>query len=65
WQGAFARLREVVGDKPTYLSIDIDCLDPSFAPGTGTPVVDGLSPHDILSILRRTTDVNFVGMDLV
>lgn len=65
WQGALARLREVVGDRPTYLSIDIDCLDPSFAPGTGTPVVDGLAPHDILSILRQTTDVNFVGMDLV
>jgi agmatinase len=55
----------VVGDRPTYLSIDIDCLDPCFAPGTGTPVVDGLAPHEILSILRQTTDVNFVGMDLV
>jgi len=65
WQGALARIKEVVGDRPTYLSIDIDGLDPAFAPGTGTPVVDGLLPNDIISILRNTVDIDFVGMDLV
>lgn len=65
WRGALQRIRDVVGDRPTYLSLDIDSLDPAFAPGTGTPVVDGLAPTDIISILRETSDINFIGMDLV
>jgi agmatinase len=65
WRGALARIREVVGSGPAYLSIDIDSVDPAFAPGTGTPVVDGLAPADIISILRATTELDFVGMDLV
>lgn len=65
WQGALTKIRDVVGDRKAYLTIDIDSLDPAFAPGTGTPVVDGLQPNDIISILRRTVDMNFVGMDLV
>ena len=60
-----ARIREVVGPGPAYLSIDIDSLDPAYAPGTGTPVVDGLAPGDILAVLRDTVDLNLVGMDLV
>ncbi|CTQ47453.1 agmatinase [Roseibium aggregatum] len=65
WRGALEKIRALVGDRPAYLSIDIDSLDPAFAPGTGTPVVDGLQPNDIISVLRDTVDINFVGMDLV
>tara|TARA_B100000767_G_scaffold205320_1_gene192127 strand:- start:5494 stop:6453 length:960 start_codon:yes stop_codon:yes gene_type:complete len=59
------RIKDVVGDRPAYLSIDIDSLDPAYAPGTGTPVIDGLAPHDILTFLRNSNTINFVGMDLV
>ena len=59
------RLRIAVGDGPVYLGIDIEGFDPAFAPGTGTPVVDGLMPHDVISILRSSTDPDIVGMDLV
>ena len=56
---------EVIGDNPTYLTFDIDCLDPAFAPGTGTPVAGGLSSLQALSIIRKLGALNFVGMDLV
>ncbi len=58
-------VKRVVGDSKAYLTFDIDCLDPAFAPGTGTPVPGGLSSHQALSILRLLTDVNFVGADVV
>jgi agmatinase len=54
-----------IGDKPVYLTFDIDCLDPAFAPGTGTPVAGGLSTAQALGILRGLGELNFVGMDLV
>lgn len=54
-----------VGDKPTYLTFDIDCLDPAYAPGTGTPVPGGLSSHQALEILRALRGINLVGMDVV
>ncbi len=60
-----ARIREVVGDHPCYLTFDIDCLDPSYAPGTGTPVVGGLSTLQALRILRGLAGIHLVGMDLV
>lgn len=60
-----ARIRQVVGAGPAYLSLDIDCFDPAYAPGTGTPVVDGLTPNDVIAVLRDTVDLDFVGMDLV
>ncbi len=59
------RIREIVGDRPCYLTFDIDCLDPSFAPGTGTPVIGGLSTHQARMILRKLAGINLVGMDLV
>ncbi|WP_439101312.1 agmatinase [Congregibacter sp.] len=62
---AIAKIRETVGDNPCYLTFDIDCLDPSFAPGTGTPVVGGLSTQQALRILRGLGGLNIVGMDLV
>jgi agmatinase len=58
-------IRETVGSGPTYLSFDIDCLDPSCAPGTGTPVTGGLFTWQAQSLLRLLKGVNFVGMDLV
>ena len=60
-----ARIREIVAANPVYLTFDIDCLDPSFAPGTGTPVCGGLSTHQAMSILRGLAGINVVGMDLV
>jgi len=54
-----------VGDLPVYLSFDIDCLDPAYAPGTGTPVVGGLTTDKALKIIRGLKDVNIVGFDLV
>ena len=58
-------IREAVGERPCYLTFDIDCLDPAFAPGTGTPVVGGLNTHQARMILRGLTGINLVGMDLV
>ncbi len=60
-----ARIREVVGQGPAYLSIDIDSQDPAYAPGTGTPVVGGLSPNDIIGFLRQSDGLDFIAMDLV
>jgi agmatinase len=57
--------RQAVGEGPTYLSFDIDSLDPAFAPGTGTPEVGGLSTREALAILRGLKGVNFVGGDVV
>lgn len=60
-----ARAREIVGDAPTYLSLDIDSLDPAFAPGTGTPEVGGLTTREVLDLLRGLKGVNLVGGDMV
>jgi guanidinopropionase len=54
------RAREVVGDGPVYVSFDIDSIDPAFAPGTGTPEVGGLTPREVLAMLR-----GFAGLDVV
>ena len=59
------RVKEIVGDSPCYLTFDIDCLDPSCAPGTGTPVVGGLSTYQALQILQDLKGINLVGMDIV
>jgi len=58
-------IRARVGDNPVYLTFDIDCLDPAYAPGTGTPVCGGLSSHQALRILRDLRGINLVGMDVV
>jgi len=59
------RIVEVVGDTPAYLTFDIDCLDPAFAPGTGTPVSGGLSMAQAQRILRGLLPLNLAGMDVV
>ena len=58
-------IAEKAGTSKAYLTFDIDCLDPSAAPGTGTPIPGGLSYHQAASVIRRLKDVNFVGMDMV
>ena len=60
-----ARAREIVGSGPTYISFDIDSLDPAFAPGTGTPEVGGLTSAQALGILRGLAGLNIVGGDVV
>lgn len=59
------RIRNILGDEPVYLTFDIDCLDPAYAPGTGTPVVGGISTPRILNILRALQGVRIVGADVV
>lgn len=60
-----ARVREVVGDGPAYFTFDVDCLDPAFAPGTGTPECAGLFPWQTQAIIRDLKGVDFRGMDVV
>jgi agmatinase len=60
-----ARIREVVGDGPTYISFDIDSLDPGFAPGTGTPEVGGLAPREAMELIRGAAGLEIVGGDVV
>lgn len=59
------KIRARVGDKPVYLSFDIDGIDPAFAPGTGTPVAAGISIDCALKIVRGLQGLDLVGMDLV
>ena len=60
-----AQIKKIVGDHPVYLTFDIDCLDPAFAPGTGTPVWGGLSSAQAAAILRDIRGINMVGGDIV
>jgi agmatinase len=60
-----ARVRERVGDAPMYVSIDIDALDPAFAPGTGTPEAGGMTSRELLGILRALRGLDLVGADVV
>ncbi|MEM1112243.1 MAG: agmatinase [Pseudomonadota bacterium] len=64
-QATVEAIRARVGDMPAYLTFDIDCLDPAYAPGTGTPVVGGLSSSRALRILQGIADLDIVGFDLV
>lgn len=64
-ESALGEIRRVLGSHPTYLSFDIDVLDPAYAPGTGTPVCGGLSTDCALKILRGLSGTNLIGMDLV
>ncbi|MCC4798108.1 agmatinase [Enterovibrio norvegicus] len=58
-------IKAIVGDMPVYITFDIDCLDPAHAPGTGTPVVGGITSDKALRILRGLLGINLVGMDVV
>lgn len=59
------RLRTIVGDAPVYVSIDVDVMDPAFAPGTGTPEPGGLQSREVLAILRALDGLNLIGADVV
>lgn len=58
-------IRAKVGDQPTYLSLDIDCLDPAYAPGTGTPEIGGLTSIWLMEVMEEMHDINWIGMDCV
>jgi agmatinase len=60
-----AAIRARVGDRPAFISFDIDVVDPAFAPGTGTPEPGGLSAHEALAIVRALRGIDFVGFDVV
>jgi len=64
-EAGIARILQRIGDKPLYVSIDIDVLDPAHAPGTGTPEAGGLTSRELLRILRALTSQNIVGADVV
>jgi agmatinase len=64
-RAAVERITSIVGERPAYLTFDIDCLDPAFAPGTGTPVAGGLSSAQGLAIVRGLGALNLVGADVV
>jgi agmatinase len=63
--GYVERIRERVGDRPLYLSLDIDVLDPAFAPATGTPEVGGFTTRELMGILRGLRGLHLVGADIV
>ncbi|NVK58188.1 MAG: arginase family protein, partial [Alteromonadaceae bacterium] len=60
-----AQARAVVGDAPTYVSYDIDFVDPAFAPGTGTPEVGGPNSYQAQQVVRALSGLDIVGADLV
>lgn len=62
---AIAKMKARVGQRPVYISIDIDVLDPAHAPGTGTPEAGGITSRELLSVLRATADMNVIGADIV
>ena len=64
-EGVIAEARRIVGDGPTYVSFDVDGLDPVYAPGTGTPEVGGITTREALSLLRGLRGLNLVGGDVV
>jgi agmatinase len=63
--GLVAKVHEIAAGLPIYLTIDIDSLDPAFAPATGTPVIGGLTTAQLRSILFGLQGMNIVGADLV
>jgi guanidinopropionase len=60
-----AAARKVVGDGPTYISFDVDGLDPVYAPGTGTPEIGGITTHEAQRLLRGLRGLNLIGGDVV
>ncbi|MEO0343764.1 MAG: agmatinase [Pseudomonadota bacterium] len=60
-----AQIKNTIGDHAVYVTFDIDCLDPAYAPGTGTPVSGGLSSAQAIAIIRGLAGLNVLGMDVV
>ena len=65
WKAVAAEARELVGDTPTYLTLDVDGLDPVFTPGTGTPEAGGITMREAQRLLREFRGLNLVGGDVV
>ncbi len=59
------KIINITKNLPTYITFDIDCIDPSYTPGTGTPVIGGITIYKILKIIRKLTKINIIGFDLV
>ncbi|MDH3692130.1 MAG: agmatinase [Gammaproteobacteria bacterium] len=59
------RIRERVADHPLYLSIDVDVLDPAYAPGTGTPEIAGMTTRELVNVLRGLAGLNILSADVV
>jgi len=59
------KIQERVGGRPVYVSVDIDVLDPAFAPGTGTPEAGGMTSRELLAVLRGLDELDLVGADVV
>lgn len=64
-EAVMKKAREVLGDKPVYISVDVDGIDPAYTPGTGTPEVGGLTPLQVQRIIRSLKGLNIVGGDVV
>jgi len=64
-EAVIAEARRVVGDGPTYISFDVDSLDPAFAPGTGTPEVGGMTPIEAQALLRGLRGLDLIAGDVV
>ncbi|GAA2774973.1 agmatinase [Streptomyces showdoensis] len=64
-RGAADLIRERLGDRPVYVSVDIDVFDPAFAPGTGTPAPGGPTSREVLALLRTVGELNPVGFDVM
>lgn len=64
-EATVAKIKEIMGDHPCYLTFDIDALDPAYAPGTGTPVWGGLTSAQAAQMLRDLRGINLLGMDVV
>lgn len=64
-QPVVEKIKERLGSRACYLTLDIDCLDPAFAPGTGTPEPGGMSSSQVLTLLEDLSSLNLIGMDCV
>lgn len=64
-EATIARIRQTVGNHPCYVTFDVDFLDPSCAPGTGTPVIGGFTTHQAQELIRGLRGINLIGMDVV
>ena len=65
WSAVMAKGREVVGTGPTYVSFDIDFIDPAYAPGTGTPEVGGPTSFEAIQCVRALRGLDIIASDLV
>ena len=64
-EAVLAEARDIVGDGPTYVSFDVDSIDPAFTPGTGTPEIGGFLPREVQALIRGLVGLNLVGADVV